>query len=844
MRASGIFITFVIFIIALSGNSALAKIDRNDVENAWEKISKADSFPKSPIEYEEDGSPNAWVTFESDNNYSVHVTLSLMEVLDNEAEIAGILGHEIGHVRLGHYNREVLTDIGQSLLEIRKDKIDNIAQAIGAVDIDLNKSLFSREQETEADDYGVKTLAKAGYDVWALYKAMEHFKTDDEKSSGFDSHPSNAARLAHLSDEAKRYENKKGIIVDKDRIAYEDSAPVASEFTKWQKQSSQIKTSLKQDDENEMHGYTPSPVDMSHLTRNPPKNITKRALSANIPEKYDMRNTGLLTPVRDQNPYGTCWTHASMIACESNYLIRSKKGLIKNDLGSYKNLNFSEMYLAWFAYFNPEKNKAFTTIDNRGNLTNAANLNMAQILNQGGNEFKSAAILSRTGIILENKMPYAKTPSRNLKPENFQAVLRLKEMTFAAPSVSSSEQMKITKQLIMDRGAVLISYCEDDNYHDNKNHTYFKKGQASVNHMVAIVGWDDNYPRKNFGRDKPQHNGAWLIRNSWGTNWAAGGYFWMSYEQNYNTGSAFTVEPARSDMTVYCYDDLGWDTSINVNGQKTCYAANVFEVKSAHEILNEVSFYTTDNGAKYEISIYTYNSKPAAASLTKSKPVATKRGTMDLAGYHVVKIDDVNLKAGNYFAVVIKMSTPSFSYPLAVEQYFKNYTDNFMIHAGESYFSSDGSNWFDGIKFKINNRITPVNACIKAFTIKNSAGTVDDDDEDENYNDDDYDDEEAEEIIKPVINIKTFVANLIPEIKKGAAWCSGQAVENEEPENSLSGLVSKLAPEILKGAEWVKIGSSQDEDENYNEEPDEEYDDEDFNEDDYDIGIILIPKRK
>ena len=59
-------------------------------------------------------------------------------------------------------------------------------------------------------------------------------------------------------------------------------------------------------------GYVPPPMDMSHLARNPPKNVTKRTFASKIPAVYDMRNTGKLTPVKDQKPYGTCWAHAAM----------------------------------------------------------------------------------------------------------------------------------------------------------------------------------------------------------------------------------------------------------------------------------------------------------------------------------------------------------------------------------------------------------------------------------------------------------------------------------------------------------------------------------------------------
>ena len=59
-------------------------------------------------------------------------------------------------------------------------------------------------------------------------------------------------------------------------------------------------------------------------------------------------------------------------------------------------------------------------------------------------------------------------------------------------------------------------------------------------HGVVIIGWDDNYSRNNFVYEKPQNDGAWLILNSWGSNWGNNGTAWISYEDC-------------NDLTVSCY---------------------------------------------------------------------------------------------------------------------------------------------------------------------------------------------------------------------------------------------------------------------------------------------------
>ncbi len=196
-------------LICLSGGAAWGSISRKTVERAWARVAEADGFEKVPIHYEESDVRNAWVEFDSEDDYTVHVSTGLMGILTSEEEIAGILGHEIGHVRLGHYNRDVLIDIGRTLMGTHQDRMDDLARAMGTLDMDLMENQFSREQETEADDYGVELLVKAGYSPWGLYNAMKRFDEDDEETGGFDSHPGGRERLAHLAERARRAEKRK-----------------------------------------------------------------------------------------------------------------------------------------------------------------------------------------------------------------------------------------------------------------------------------------------------------------------------------------------------------------------------------------------------------------------------------------------------------------------------------------------------------------------------------------------------------------------------------------------------------------------------------------------------------
>ena len=194
-----------IFISLIFCSCSYASITEKTVEAAWKRIAEADGFEVVKINYEKDESPNAWVLFKSQKNFSVHVTQGLMKILNSEEEIAGVLGHEIGHVRLGHYNKGVGRNIGWAILSAALGKAGKVAQAAGSIGMNLAESGFSRGQEVDADDYGTALLKKAGYDPYGLYRAMKAFADNKyvTQPNGFNSHPPTERRLKHLMDKAK-----------------------------------------------------------------------------------------------------------------------------------------------------------------------------------------------------------------------------------------------------------------------------------------------------------------------------------------------------------------------------------------------------------------------------------------------------------------------------------------------------------------------------------------------------------------------------------------------------------------------------------------------------------------
>ena len=198
-------------IMCILSSCAYAEIDEAVVERAWQRISKADGFESVPVHYISEDAPNAWVAFKSANDYTINVTRGLMKILNSEEEMAGVWGHEIGHVRLGHYKQDQTRNVGWNILgTILKHKTGTIGQTVGNVGMNLAENGFSRRQETQSDEYGVKLLVKAGYDPMGLYYAMKAFKDNGYGSKSgitnwFSTHPATNERLQKLKKFADKY---------------------------------------------------------------------------------------------------------------------------------------------------------------------------------------------------------------------------------------------------------------------------------------------------------------------------------------------------------------------------------------------------------------------------------------------------------------------------------------------------------------------------------------------------------------------------------------------------------------------------------------------------------------
>ncbi|MGZ4862335.1 MAG: lectin like domain-containing protein, partial [Halobacteriota archaeon] len=214
--------------------------------------------------------------------------------------------------------------------------------------------------------------------------------------------------------------------------------------------------------------------------------------------------------------------------------------------------------------------------------------------------------------------------------------------------------------------------------------------------------------RSNFA-SQPPGNGAFIVKNSWGTSFGKSGYFYVSYYDTVVGNLAnvvFLADPTTNYAKEYQYDPLGWVGSLGFGGT-TMWMANIFTA-SASESLKAVSFYTNDLNAQYEVYVYT---DPSSTNPTSGTEHIENAGTMATMGYHTVSLTTpVTLTPNGRFSVVVKLTNPSYAYPAAEERAESGYSSAATASAGQSFYSGDGAAWGDLTSYD-----STANFCIKAF---------------------------------------------------------------------------------------------------------------------------------
>lgn len=295
-----------------------------------------------------------------------------------------------------------------------------------------------------------------------------------------------------------------------------------------------------------------------------------RTLSeSTLPTQYDLREEGYVTPVKFQNPWGSCWSFGIAAASEASIISEAaQKGINLND--DFKDI--SERHLAWFAYTplladddSGQGGEGMVSLQEGNNRLNSG----------GWMVFGTSLFSSGIGPVPESVVPYKNneglidkvTDPATGAEFNYQysadgtwsvdEEYRFQQMVEFEQSVQlpspgdynvegdyeGAERANdaIKQQLYEGRG-VAIAFCADQSQpgqitemgymnpgiNDTKTWAHYTYDEEPITHAVTIVGWDDSYAKENFGNPDPEtgevdpskqpyDDGAWIVKNSWGS---------------------------------------------------------------------------------------------------------------------------------------------------------------------------------------------------------------------------------------------------------------------------------------------------------------------------------------
>lgn len=178
--------------------------DNSEYAQRLKKISAAlgDNINGTPANYKVyvTKDVNAWAMA----NGCIRVYSGLMDMM-NDNEVEGVLGHEMGHVALGHTRKAMQVAYGATAARSAASSLGGISATLSQSQLaDLGEKYvnaqFSQKQESQADDYSFDLLKKRGIDPTGLATSFDKLAKLDQRSSigWFDDHPSSEARAAHI----------------------------------------------------------------------------------------------------------------------------------------------------------------------------------------------------------------------------------------------------------------------------------------------------------------------------------------------------------------------------------------------------------------------------------------------------------------------------------------------------------------------------------------------------------------------------------------------------------------------------------------------------------------------
>lgn len=430
---------------------------------------------------------------------------------------------------------------------------------------------------------------------------------------------------------------------------------------------------------------------------------SRESLVGSLPGAY---TTPKLTLVSSQGNTNLCWAYAGLDSAQI--------GLLNNGTISQNAQLFSPGHLAYSTFHGEGDSWAPVT---------------GSWWSYGGNTMMASSTLLRWyGAASESDFPTTQglqITATGLKTSESHLInyMRLPEVNAQTKDKTSGEYsydlntdsadwraaINAIKQAVMDYHSITVDILYEGIDSETKS-LYSENLQNLKNkpdHQVVVVGWDD------AKITKASRPGAFLIKNTWNSNWGDKGYGWLSYyDRTYVYPTVYELEPSVSgnhlDKDIYYYDGAGYNNWMFDRKDKLkISSANVFTAKR-DELLDAVGIYLPAN-ASYTIKVRT--------GLTDGTPntgvvAETVTGTKKYFGFYTIPLNRVlRIAKGERFAVEVSSCDGDGIYYCYYEG--NSTSQRSLTSARGQSFYAYGTNAYKDVKDYPAETLN--NACIKAY---------------------------------------------------------------------------------------------------------------------------------
>ena len=414
--------------------------------------------------------------------------------------------------------------------------------------------------------------------------------------------------------------------------------------------------------------------------------VYKSLFNGTLPARYNLAENGFVTDVKNQQDSGNCWAFAALASLETCVLKASNK-TFNFSVENMKNL--IEMYSAY---------------------------GWKMETNEGGyNGMPMGYLASWLGPVNATLDPF--DDKGTLSPL-LDSEMHIQNI-YVLPARTSYTDNDAIKEAILKYGGLYASYYHSAGYLNSKTNAYYDPYTGNGNHAITVVGWDDDYSKNNF-YTAPAGDGAFIVKNSWGSSWGDNGYFYISYYDRVlfavnkdNQAFTYILNDTVRYTKNYQYDVAGM-TDYLITGKKTVWYKNIYNATGNEAIAAVSTFFNTT--VDYEISIY-----------VNDVLQLTQNGRHEGSGYYTIPLKEyVPVAVGDIFKIVVKLANPQNGYA-AVPISEQLSTTRCYYAPGVSYFSNDGKKWTDLYDYSASAYSHTYNsqvACLKAFTVADMQNTT------------------------------------------------------------------------------------------------------------------------